>query len=397
MRLSYSALNRIVEQKAAEMRAAGKRLSKPGKYVLSQARRLSDEELLTRLQRLGFKMDRQCLSSLVATHCSAEEIAKEFLDRWRPKPGEEEMEGDWCWLALAVLWERWFPDVPNFESLDDAMQKGYELKDTEAGCDLWIEVWADILRFKEKTRCRSMAEFDDLFGGTQSVFNWVQDFEMELGNAAIGHPRFHGARVRFCEEFLREFGGDDELITQNMRRALAESSYAGGNGARSDALYQQWLATDPQWGWGWIGWADLYHFARGIDKKDLARAEAILKQGLSVARVRDEKDIRERLASLYEDQGRHEESREVSRSQASVSNSVERVGEKHLRLTTTLNLGEESLPLDELPKLASRLKASHTAFLSDSGPSKIKVGRNDPCPCGSGKKFKRCCGLSPTR
>ena len=21
-----------------------------------------------------------------------------------------------------------------------------------------------------------------------------------------------------------------------------------------------------------------------------------------------------------------------------------------------------------------------------------KVGRNDPCPCGSGKKFKRCCG-----
>jgi preprotein translocase subunit SecA len=22
-----------------------------------------------------------------------------------------------------------------------------------------------------------------------------------------------------------------------------------------------------------------------------------------------------------------------------------------------------------------------------------KVGRNDPCPCGSGKKYKRCCGI----
>ena len=22
----------------------------------------------------------------------------------------------------------------------------------------------------------------------------------------------------------------------------------------------------------------------------------------------------------------------------------------------------------------------------------VKVGRNDPCPCGSGKKFKKCCG-----
>ena len=25
-----------------------------------------------------------------------------------------------------------------------------------------------------------------------------------------------------------------------------------------------------------------------------------------------------------------------------------------------------------------------------------KVGRNDPCPCGSGKKFKKCCGASGT-
>ena len=24
-----------------------------------------------------------------------------------------------------------------------------------------------------------------------------------------------------------------------------------------------------------------------------------------------------------------------------------------------------------------------------------KVGRNDPCPCGSGKKYKSCCGLNP--
>jgi preprotein translocase subunit SecA len=22
-----------------------------------------------------------------------------------------------------------------------------------------------------------------------------------------------------------------------------------------------------------------------------------------------------------------------------------------------------------------------------------KVGRNDPCPCGSGKKYKQCCGI----
>jgi uncharacterized protein YecA (UPF0149 family) len=30
---------------------------------------------------------------------------------------------------------------------------------------------------------------------------------------------------------------------------------------------------------------------------------------------------------------------------------------------------------------------------SDEEPVEhVKVGRNDPCPCGSGKKYKKCCG-----
>ena len=26
--------------------------------------------------------------------------------------------------------------------------------------------------------------------------------------------------------------------------------------------------------------------------------------------------------------------------------------------------------------------------------AEAKVGRNDPCPCGSGKKYKKCCGAA---
>jgi uncharacterized protein len=32
--------------------------------------------------------------------------------------------------------------------------------------------------------------------------------------------------------------------------------------------------------------------------------------------------------------------------------------------------------------------------LSSFPTSVGKVGRNDPCPCGSGKKYKKCCGLN---
>lgn len=37
---------------------------------------------------------------------------------------------------------------------------------------------------------------------------------------------------------------------------------------------------------------------------------------------------------------------------------------------------------------AEQDQASHTPFVRDG----VKVGRNDPCPCGSGKKFKQCHG-----
>jgi len=28
----------------------------------------------------------------------------------------------------------------------------------------------------------------------------------------------------------------------------------------------------------------------------------------------------------------------------------------------------------------------------EAAKAQIKTGRNEPCPCGSGKKYKRCCG-----
>jgi uncharacterized protein len=44
------------------------------------------------------------------------------------------------------------------------------------------------------------------------------------------------------------------------------------------------------------------------------------------------------------------------------------------------------------PKLTSM--PFTTRPLSESTRATAKVGRNDPCPCGSGKKFKKCCGRS---
>ena len=58
---------------------------------------------------------------------------------------------------------------------------------------------------------------------------------------------------------------------------------------------------------------------------------------------------------------------------------------------------KEENPADALKKEAIKqenLIASHGDGTTENKPIRVgkKVGRNDPCPCGSGKKYKKCCG-----
>ena len=43
-------------------------------------------------------------------------------------------------------------------------------------------------------------------------------------------------------------------------------------------------------------------------------------------------------------------------------------------------------------------RANETNIAPTQKPSPVraakKIGRNDPCPCGSGKKYKKCCGAN---
>jgi uncharacterized protein YecA (UPF0149 family) len=56
-------------------------------------------------------------------------------------------------------------------------------------------------------------------------------------------------------------------------------------------------------------------------------------------------------------------------------------------------LGDEfraGLAAEELEQELDVLNPGETINVPYIAP--LKVGRNDPCPCGSGKKYKKCCG-----
>ena len=149
-----------------------------------------------------------------------------------------------------------------FEQFDDLMQQGYDLLEsrrTDAACDAWLRAWEEFCGLYERGGFDSFEAFDERFRGTQYVYNWVQDLEMELHNAGLDKPVYFEHRIRFGEDCLKRFG-------------------------------------------------------------------------------------------------------------------------------------EEGLPLDQLGALASQLR--QTPPQNRGKPAQPKIGRNDPCPCGNGKKYKKCCGKS---
>lgn len=52
----------------------------------------------------------------------------------------------------------------------------------------------------------------------------------------------------------------------------------------------------------------------------------------------------------------------------------------------TLEQWKDVLPEEKIMEIIKEFKKSKTVRVEK------KPGRNDPCPCGSGKKYKKCCG-----
>ena len=82
----------------------------------------------------------------------------------------------------------------------------------------------------------------------------------------------------------------------------------------------------------------------------------------------------------------------------------------YLNLAPSTLSSIENMPINQLCSFCAGLKFKGLGFEPDKQEdisdlekmlnppkpvtSEKTVGRNDPCPCGSGKKFKKCCGAN---
>ena len=68
---------------------------------------------------------------------------------------------------------------------------------------------------------------------------------------------------------------------------------------------------------------------------------------------------------------------------------VKEITDNLLDYTTQMNDEESNKKLEELQERIDVMKETRVQQVIRKGQ---KIHRNDPCPCGSGKKYKKCCG-----
>ena len=233
--------------------------------------------------------------------------------------------------------------MERFQGIDEKIKDGYELiqsKDSLGGCKKWLEAWDEIKELFADGVAEDIFDLNDKYQWALPISNYAQFLEMELHNAGVDDEVYHQKRITYCRELVQWC--KDELTVNNTRCGMAEAYFEAGDTASGEQVFIEWQRDDPDCDMLYVGWADCYRFSN-VDNK-YEKAEEILLSGYARTGLRDRINVVNSLILVYEEQGKSDKAKEYKK---------------------TLSLLQRV----------------------------VKIGRNDPCPCGSGKKYKKCCGV----
>ena len=259
--------------------------------------------------------------------------------------------------------DHWIPtEWDEWDEWDELVQRGYEAQETQNDqvlLDCWWKAWELFqkiaLQGKEKWSVSGLMEEQDY---RYPVDAWLQDLEMELGN--LGE---HEKRIDYCRAVLDmlDWTFDDN---SNFLSAIGEELYASEDAEKGKIWFEDWLKKEPhnENAWSAFSWC--------VQEREGAQAAYQL--------------IR----------------REVIGIPCTIHNSL--LFERAKFLAQHLELK------DDLKWIESQLKSFYDSMeeadyyndLYDDFQMPVqkpvvkekKIYPNDPCPCGSGKKYKKCCG-----
>ncbi|MFQ5887636.1 MAG: SEC-C metal-binding domain-containing protein [Candidatus Hydrothermarchaeales archaeon] len=268
-------------------------------WDIIKVREMSTSEIIEKLKSMNIDFETERFKKQAQKYISAIQLAEDHY--YSQDYTAEGMDEDFIWLAVIELWSRLIPEQFNIEMIDYSMQDGYiYIKDRNysKGLEEWWRAWT-IIKDITPSYIKSVTEADEFMSGilTQSIFNWCQDFEMELGNGGLEDKSFQKKRIQYCNEFCQIFPETNESIIHGMLRAVSETYADMGDIKTAEKLFEELVEKFPDNIWGYVGWGDMYRYNRRL--LDYERAGEIYRMGLKHCDT-DIEAVYERLEDLEE-------------------------------------------------------------------------------------------------
>jgi len=270
-------------------------------WTRNKLNKMSTSDIIAKLSTMNINFDIDQFKKQVEGYVSASDLAEDHY--YDDMVLVNSLDEDFVWLAILELWIRIMPDCYNLEMIDDKMQEGYECLERRAvdeAMEKWDNAW-NMIKDIVPLDITSVEDADEFIPMTQCIFNWCQDFKMELHNAGLGNSAYFTKRIQFCHDFCQIFPDSNNSIIHNMLRAEAESYDSLGDVTTADRLFKELIERFPYNVWGYIGWGDMYAFKLGV-LKDHEKAREIYNRAFLECDCEIDV-VMDRLASLEKDIG----------------------------------------------------------------------------------------------
>jgi len=332
-------------------------------WSFEKIEKMSTREIEKKMKKLVPVFDLKKFVDKTENYFSYIDLCEEEYEPFSVAEGYDE---DFAWRACGVLWQRLLPDRPTVEhfdaELDEKLGELLETKDEERDKEV-VKLSLEILGL---IKSRFISETPEGYKLKDGFYQRYQEEDMiyELDSVAkdmlfnLHNERRHEERIEWAEVLYEAFRDDDFL------QHKADSFIALGEEEEGERTYQEILERNPENFWYHVHAGDAFSIPQ---RKDPKQARKYYLQALEIAKAQTGSN--EALENL------------------------EIACERLLNLAEgTGNKSETSYYRKELSGLRGSSLPVSSSLLEPRSPAKQKVGRNDPCPCGSGKKYKKCCG-----
>lgn len=235
------------------------------------------------------------------------------------------------------------------------------LPENDETADKALTAWNLLWKLMEREN-----NFSEKLGS--SVLDWqVGNWANDTANLLYNVKRYKDY-IAVNEQILK-IQWSSHLFHENAKREIADAYADMGECEKAYKLYEEYLNSDPLWGWGWIGYYRLYKDQKDSHYVDIMKElYSAIKSG---KKYRDMEDLYRELSEEFDELGESEIS-DYLREQYKQNENEKRAAEKE--------------------NLARFMKKLETCQMERRINISGKIYPNDLCPCGSGIKYKKCCG-----